>query len=142
MDNNPSFEDKMIQKFIDWNDLKTGQYLPFLKWHEDRERGIEYCDIEIVGKPMPFTNKFGREQIKVEVAQIIANSICNEHDYLASGPQLFGKIAGYVNSGIKQLHIERSGKGLNTKHVVSVFKMQEKLDIQPIEIKKTKQKTK
>jgi len=119
----------------DWNILDAfagfkEKYGKFVTWFKHPEDGYEFCVIKFLGSnPEKYTNKWGREQYKVEVAE----EDC-EKSILSGGVRLFVKIRQFVEKNArdpkgkdvdftqKWIQIDRIGSGFNTDYSISFSK--------------------
>lgn len=100
------------------------EYLKFMKWcSNDKE---SWLDVKIVGKePIPFVNKWGREQLKIKCHPLIVNKKdkttreTGEEKFLTGGPKLFSVLKMFVPKNKINLHIVRKGIGFMTTYEIT-----------------------
>ena len=124
----------MDNEVMDWEDFDCDDYLPFAKWQQTKtvfdiygqDSRIIFCKIR--SKPIKFTNKFGKEQFKVEIIQWIQHLDSNNleiylkndtNTYLAGGIRLMTALKKFISENQKDtMKITRVGKGFDTEYFI------------------------
>jgi hypothetical protein len=101
-----------------WNNFKS-DYLPFVEWRVDADSEETFVIVEFIeDAPIPYTNKWSREQFKMRVNQD------NEERILSAGKKLFMALKKYcmnavlLPSQLGLVAIIRIGSGFETDYKI------------------------
>jgi hypothetical protein len=101
-----------------WNNFKS-DYLPFVEWRTDADTEETFVIVEFLDDaPVPYTNKWSREQFKMRVNQD------NEERMLSAGKKLFIALKKYCMSAVLlpsqlgNVAVVRIGSGFDTEYKI------------------------